>query len=289
MSGGLRGSDGLPLPVLGIVALAAIPLSIGAVVLVARPLNAILNGSASATSAGETAGSAPGVRSTGEVMEGHLALVNGRSLFTIPPPPAEEPEDRGPAPAVYGGPALIAMIDGAAWFQDGTRAEQGGAAENGVRVIELRAPWGAKVEWEGGTYDVELFKRTDWKALRDSVGAAPPSYFGKAAGVRTRRQPGRGLGTGGAAAEPVRSAAGVGIPPGPGANPPEKPAAETKDPPKPAGGESGDGHAEGEPVNGTKPAEPGGAGGPGGPEPAPDGGGAPPPAPPPPAEPPPER
>ncbi len=99
--------------------------------------------------------------------EDHLAQINGRSMFFIPPappPPAPVAENKEPgeppAPSKYGGPAVIAMINGAVWFDNGTRLRADEAASAGLRVITVNSPWGARIEWSGGEWDVPLFDRT---------------------------------------------------------------------------------------------------------------------------------
>ncbi|MCA9298086.1 MAG: hypothetical protein KDA28_03410 [Phycisphaerales bacterium] len=94
--------------------------------------------------------------------------IDGRSVFFVPrrpdppPPPVVErrdTEDRPPSvPTRYGGPAVVAMMNGAVWFANGERLEPGQEAA-GVRVIETKAPWSVRLEWSGGEFDVDLFRR----------------------------------------------------------------------------------------------------------------------------------
>ena len=93
------------------------------------------------------------------------AQIDGRSMFFIPPrprPPRPEYTDTAPRvpikPSRYGGPAIIAMVNGSVLFADGQRVRMGESGR-GVKVVSLSVPWSAKVEWEGIEFDVELFQR----------------------------------------------------------------------------------------------------------------------------------
>lgn len=100
-------------------------------------------------------------------LEEHIAQVDGRSLFFTPGPPRPprvEPQvvDSRPreplAPTRYGGPSIIAMVNGAVWFSDGQRLEPGQSGR-GVEVVSMDPPWRANVRWQGGEFDVLLFAR----------------------------------------------------------------------------------------------------------------------------------
>lgn len=101
--------------------------------------------------------------------EARLAQLNGRSLWFIPsappppPPPAKpiEPiKDPGPPPppSTYGGPSLIAMVNGVVWFSDGKKLAAG-EGDSELKVLELHAPWGAVVKWKDVKFTVGLFER----------------------------------------------------------------------------------------------------------------------------------
>src|ERR1043165_1118131 len=105
-------------------------------------------------------------------MDGHLKQFNGRSVFFVPsaPPKKEEPkpepiEDKPkpdptpPKPATYGGPKLIAMINGVAWFDDGKKLTVADDAKDELKVKEVIAPWSAVVDWKGVEFKVSLFDR----------------------------------------------------------------------------------------------------------------------------------
>ncbi len=118
----------------------------------------------SAASGGEGNGQTPaGVLAAS--MANYKAQVDGRSLFFIPRPKHRDlpPADAGPRqpapPASYGGPPLIAMINGAAWFNDGRKLVPGAEADRGLRVISIDPPWGARVQWQGVEFTIPLFNR----------------------------------------------------------------------------------------------------------------------------------
>lgn len=117
-----------------------------------------------------------------ERLKRYTAQVNGRSLFVTPravatadAPPPPVSEDREPVkPTRYGGPSVIAMINGAAWFSNGKRVAVGEEAD-GVRVLSLNAPWSVHVVWEGVEFDVGLFDR-DSVVYRSGSNATPRGY-----------------------------------------------------------------------------------------------------------------
>ena len=92
----------------------------------------------------------------------------GRSLFDTPIDPnqiaEEEPEPITPAeptaPTRYGGPRLVAMINGAVWFADGRRLAPG-EEDNGLEVVEIAAPWTATLRWRGAEFTETLFERRE--------------------------------------------------------------------------------------------------------------------------------
>lgn len=80
----------------------------------------------------------------------------GRSPFYPIPPKVEDV----PVPVRYNGPALIAMVNGEAWFADGRRLRVGAPADDGLAVLELHEPWYAKLGWQGAEFSVGLFERS---------------------------------------------------------------------------------------------------------------------------------
>lgn len=105
--------------------------------------------------------------------ERRIAQIDGRSLFLLPGPPVDPEAERkkkaeaeapvkpqeNPKPTSYGGPAMIAMINGVAWFDDGKKLAEGGESQGDLRVVRLRPPWEAVVEWKGVEFTVGLFSR----------------------------------------------------------------------------------------------------------------------------------
>lgn len=100
----------------------------------------------------------------------YVKQIDGRSLFVVPAAPStpapivdEEPVDEGPRvdpkPTRYGGPGLIGMMSDIAWFEGGRRLSVGGPADGDSRLIALKAPWAAVVEWKGVEFEVPLFTR----------------------------------------------------------------------------------------------------------------------------------
>jgi hypothetical protein len=111
------------------------------------------------------------------------AQVDGRSLFYIPPrppPPRIDPvvdntPREAPKPTRYGGPSIIAMVNGAVMFSDGQRVKIGESGRN-VKVVSISAPWSARLEWQGVEFDVELFQR-DSAVVRTSHASSEPSVL----------------------------------------------------------------------------------------------------------------
>lgn len=110
---------------------------------------------------------------TGELAKRYAASVDSwasqfdrRSLFFVPgaptPPEPEavvEPDRPPPPPSSYAGPTLIAMMNDTAFFQDGRRLVVGGERDGDLRVIRLKPPWEATLEWKGVEFAVPLFPR----------------------------------------------------------------------------------------------------------------------------------
>ena len=111
-------------------------------------------------------------------IDGHVAQIDGRSMFftpAAPPPPAREaaPRDDRPeqAPTRYDGPAIIAMINGSVWFADGRRLSVGAESESSLGVLSQNGPWGARVVWKGVEFDVPLFDRTTERFIESPAPA----------------------------------------------------------------------------------------------------------------------
>lgn len=128
--------------------------------------------SPSALAASPAAADGARAESFREAVRHDLAQINGRSMFYLPPPPApparvveEHEPEAPPPPAKYGGPGIIAMINGTVWLDNGTKLRLDEASSGGLRVISLSAPWGARIEWSGKEWDVPLFDRTTERFL----------------------------------------------------------------------------------------------------------------------------
>lgn len=119
-----------------------------------------------------------------EQFELYIAQVDGRSLFHLPaapgthaaPPPPPGPPAPPPPPSSYGGPAIIAMVNGEVWFADGKRLRPGDAESEGVSVSSLNAPWEATLKWRGVEFKVPLFAREDlvWSRPPEPTKEPPP-------------------------------------------------------------------------------------------------------------------
>lgn len=95
-----------------------------------------------------------------------LAQFDGRSLMRTPAPPsteankpAEDPDKPPPPPTIYGGPPIIAMVNGDVWFADGTVLSAGDDAKDDLKIVKTNPPWDATVTWKGVEFKVELFAR----------------------------------------------------------------------------------------------------------------------------------
>lgn len=150
----------------GRIALAAGALALVVTVLSLRaPIGAILTPSPGAVA------DAQGRESNADrQLDRAAAQINGRSLFFTPaeppppPPPRvaeaeDEPDPTPPPPARYAGPSLTAMINGVAWFSDGTKLGPSDEPEGDLRVVRLVPPWEAVIEWKGVEFTVSLFAR----------------------------------------------------------------------------------------------------------------------------------
>lgn len=167
-----RGTDGSPINLVGVAMLCLLLASllcagwlVRGMALQPRPTTIALDPAASPKPA-------PSEGTFKDAIDDQLAQIDGRSLFFIPPPPSDKPDakNQGPKPTVYGGPSLLAMVNGTAWFSDGDRVSESKPEGKGLKLVRLNAPWGARVEWQGGEFDVELFKRVGIESLRDTLG-----------------------------------------------------------------------------------------------------------------------
>lgn len=85
------------------------------------------------------------------------------------------PAARPTTPTRYGGPNIVAMVDNAVWFADGRRLKVGESSGESLSVLEVNAPWSAKLRWSGGEFTVSLFDRSPINLSQPmSVWLGPP-------------------------------------------------------------------------------------------------------------------
>lgn len=110
----------------------------------------------------------------GDVTAGYRAQLDGRSPFFVPgappppPPPAAPPAPPAPpppppapppAPSSYGGPGVVAVVNGSVLFADKRMLAIGDDANEELQVLEASAPWSIRVRWKGVEFDVPLLRR----------------------------------------------------------------------------------------------------------------------------------
>ncbi|MEQ9094837.1 MAG: hypothetical protein RIE32_01085 [Phycisphaerales bacterium] len=110
----------------------------------------------------------------GDVTARYRAQLDGRSPFFVPgapppplppppppPPPAPPPPPPSPppAPSTYGGPKVVAFVNGQVLFDDKTILAVGEGNDDNLRVLEASAPWSIRVMWRGIEFDVPLMGR----------------------------------------------------------------------------------------------------------------------------------
>jgi hypothetical protein len=91
------------------------------------------------------------LRSAGE------RLVNRSPFYPLKPQAPEPPRN---LPRQYAGPRIVAIYGDTAWFDDKKRLRVGEPEQEGLQLIEVSPPWGAKVRWRGGEFTITLFERT---------------------------------------------------------------------------------------------------------------------------------
>ncbi len=117
-------------------------------------------------------------------IDAHRARFDGRSLLFVPGPPPpppppptavvenDQPPPPPPPPSSYGGPKLIGMVNGAAWFDDGMKLAPG-ESKGDVRLVRIDPPWDAEIEWKGIRFTVSLFTRDSVIARKTEPAPAP--------------------------------------------------------------------------------------------------------------------
>lgn len=165
--------------------------------------SALLAPSANRSAAAQDERLARAAEEYGKSLDEAVAQVDGRSIFFVPSPPipppppapvvAETEPPPPPRPTSYGGPAIVAMVNGMVWFADGTRLAEGQSSESGdIRVLRLDMPWHAVLEWKGVEFKVALFERDSTVLGADSSpeppDAAPPDPTSPSAPPDSPRQ-----------------------------------------------------------------------------------------------------
>jgi hypothetical protein len=193
-------------------------------------------------------------------MSRSVEMVDGRSWFYEPKPP-EAVADKTPVPKKYSGPQLTHIINGTAYFADGQKISPSEPKSKTLELVKSNAPWSITVKWEGGTFDVDLFKRVDLISLKDgggftssypastpSFGSRPPdastatNLSGRPMSDRGDHPPEARIGPGVAPAssppaDAPAPASGAPISPQPGSTPGVGPAMSPTTPPPPTPGE----------------------------------------------------
>lgn len=264
----LRLRDGSALNTFGLVAIALLVATIVFAALVIMPVYSMYK-SPPKLGTGSRA-TAQAVDKFHDVMNHSVDMVDGRSWFYEPKPP--EPE----VPAIkvakkYAGPQLTHIINGTAWFADGQKVSPSEPKSKTLELVKSNAPWSVTVKWEGGEFEVDLFKRVDLLSLKDgasftssypaatvSFGTRPPdasaetNLNGRPASDRGDRPPEARFGPGVSQSPPPMPpgndpvpAAGAPLPPqtAPAPTPtpgtsPAPPQTEPAQPPQPAPGTS---------------------------------------------------
>jgi len=132
-----------------------------------------------------------------------IARFNGRSAFfkpiriappytPPPPPPRQDPPDPietihvvtpDPAPPIYMGPDLIAIIGDQAWFRGrGTGADavirlEAGEERDGLRLVQTLPPAMVIVEHRTGEYEIELFSNEENFFIEEAPPVVQDSFL----------------------------------------------------------------------------------------------------------------
>lgn len=175
----LRLRDGSALNILGLVVIGLLVATIVIAVLVVMPVYSMYKSPPKLVTA--TRATAQAVDKFHDSMTRSVEMVDGRSWFYEPKAP-EALVDKPKVAARYAGPQLLAFINGTAWFADGQKISATEPKSKTLELVKSNAPWSITVKWEGGTFDVDLFKKVDLISLKDggaftsSYPAATPSF-----------------------------------------------------------------------------------------------------------------
>lgn len=163
----LRLRDGSALNIVGLIALGLLAATIVIAALIIMPVYAMYK-SPPKLNAGSRA-TAQAVDKFHDSMTRSVEMVDGRSWFYEPKAPETQVEKQKVAQK-YAGPQLLAFINGTAWFADGQKISAIEPKSKTLELVKSNAPWSITVKWEGGTFDVDLFKKVDLLSLKDGGG-----------------------------------------------------------------------------------------------------------------------
>ncbi len=167
MSRFFRTRDGAAIDMLGVAALALLLGTIIFAVVLITPVWSLYKSPPALSVAKRP--TADAVAKFQDSIDHQMRLVDGRSWFFEPKPPDAKP---GPTTIAkrYEGPALIAYINGTAYFADGQQVSAAEPKSKSLKYVRGNPPWTITVQWEGGEFPVELFKRTEILSLKDGSG-----------------------------------------------------------------------------------------------------------------------
>lgn len=140
------------------------------------------------------------------MLDGSVKQADGRTLFILPINPkaaaeapvqevAEVPKEP-PTPTTYGGPGVIAFINGTVWFDNGAQLSTG-EERDGVSVVGMSPPWDARLRWRGVEFTVPLFEKDRLVAPKSktpaeeklgTLGPTPVAKPPESRGPETRSQ-----------------------------------------------------------------------------------------------------
>lgn len=132
-----------------------------------------------------------------EDLDSYLNRFEGRSLFFRPPPypvktkyvePEKEIEHVDPIkagpPPTYTGPKVIGAYGIVVWFKDNLKIPVGEESD-GVKVLQINAPWTVKLKHDGGEYVVPIFS----DRLNEGSGFSTPLNLKSTPGITYEEDP----------------------------------------------------------------------------------------------------
>lgn len=151
-----------------LIGLAAIAIAIGSLLLTVPSLASAIFASRLNSQSGQDNLNAL-LTSHQEDLGSYLNRFEGRSLFFRPSPytvkakniePKTETKPVDPKPTgpsvTYKGPKVIGVYGNVVWFKDNLKIPVG-EENDGVKVLEINAPWTVKLAHKDGEYDVPIF------------------------------------------------------------------------------------------------------------------------------------